>query len=111
MLHDVSEGGSLEAAIQRLDRALTQLDLRVTGLAAQAGSGNGELFDLDRSALAAELDAARGRERELEEAGAQASAAIGLAIAELRQALTDDEDEIEDDVFGDVGGADEVEEV
>ncbi len=99
MMREASESGGLDAAIQRLDRALTQLDLRVGGLAAQADAGNVGLFDFDRSNLAAELDASRSRERELAEAGAEASAAIGRAIAELRQALTDEEgaDEDEDD--------------
>ena len=102
MVRETSESGALEAAIQRLDRALSQLDLRVASLAAQAGAANGELFDHDRSVLAAELDAARSRERELEAAGAQASEAIALAIGELRQALAEgdraeDETEAEPD--------------
>jgi len=90
MMREASDNGGLDAAILRLDRALTQLELRVTSLAAQADQGNGELFDFDRSSLAAELDASRSRERELTEAGAEASAAISRAIAELRQALADD---------------------
>lgn len=102
-MRDAGESGALEAAIQRLDRALTQLDLRVAGLAAQAGAANGELFDLDRSALASELDASRSRERELEAAGAQASEAISLAIAELKLALVEDDED--DDEVGDAGGA------
>ena len=48
------------------------------------------LFDQDRSRLAAELDAARARERALEEAGAQASQALGRAIEEIRAALGDE---------------------
>lgn len=92
MMREASESGALDVAIQRLDRALSQLDRHVTALAAQASAANGGLFDQDRSNLAAELDAARGRERELEAAGAQASEALGLAIAEIRSVLnTDDE--------------------
>jgi len=92
MSEDRPDGGVLEAALQRLDRALGQLELRVGVLSAEAQGGNGELFDLDRAKLAAELDAARARERELEAAGAEASAALGRAIAGIRAALGDDED-------------------
>jgi hypothetical protein len=65
---------------------------RMSALAAQAEASNGDLFDQDRANLAAELDAARGRERELEAAGLQASAALGRAIAGIRAALGDDGD-------------------
>ena len=95
MMRDAGESGAMDAAIQRLDRALSQLDLRVTGLSVRAEAANGGLFDQDRAQLAAELDAARSRERELETAGALASDAIGLAIAELRLALDDGETEDE----------------
>ena len=84
------EVGPLESAILRLDRALAQLELRVDALASEAQGSNGELFDMDRAKLAAELDAARARERELEAAGSQASAALGRAIAGIRAALGDD---------------------
>ena len=53
----------------------------------QAVSENAGLFDQDRAKLAAELDAARGRERELEIAGAIASQALGRAIADIKAAL------------------------
>jgi ElaB/YqjD/DUF883 family membrane-anchored ribosome-binding protein len=82
--------GILDTAIQRLDRAVTQLEVRLDVLIAEAGSGNGELFDQDRAKLAAELDTARARERDLEEAGSQASAALGRAIADIRAALGED---------------------
>ena len=88
---------ALEAAIHRLDQAVAQLDLRLTDLAAKAESGNGDLFDEDRARLAADLDASRGRERELESAGLQASAALGRAIADIRAALGEDE-EGDDDI-------------
>lgn len=91
MTREASESTVLDAAIHRLDRALGQLDLRVTGLISQAHAGAGELFEQDRAHLAAELDAARGRERALEAAGAEASAVLGQAIAELRAALADDD--------------------
>ena len=83
--------GVLEAALQRLDRAVAQLEVRVNNLIDTAEGANGELFDMDRAKLAAELDAARARERDLEAAGSQASAALGRAIADIRAALGDDE--------------------
>ncbi len=61
----------------------------MTALAGQAENANGGLFDEDRSQLAAELDAARGRERELESAGQAASQALGRAITQIRAALGD----------------------
>jgi hypothetical protein len=91
MMREGSEGPGLDAAIHRLDRALGQLELRVNALVGQAEAANGELFELDRAHLAAELDAAKSRERELEAAGAEASAVLGQAIAELRAALSEDD--------------------
>ena len=90
MTQEAAEGGVLEAAILRLDRAVTQLEVRMNALVNEAHGANGELFDLDRAKLAAELDAARARERDLEAAGSQASAALGRAIADIRAALGDD---------------------
>lgn len=88
--------GALEAALHRLDQAVAQLDLRIGALSAKAEGSNGGLFDADRAQLAADLDAARGRERDLEDAGLQASAALGRAIADIRAALGEDEDENDD---------------
>lgn len=87
MTQETPDGGVLDAAMLRLDRAVAQLELRVGALVTEAQSANGELFDLDRAKLAAELDAARAREKELEAAGSQASAALGRAIAGIRAAL------------------------
>jgi hypothetical protein len=87
MVEEAQESGSLDVAIHRLDRALAQIELRLDGLISNAQSANGGLFDLDRAKLAAELDAARGRERELEIAGALASQALGRAIADIKAAL------------------------
>ena len=53
----------------------------------------GGMFEDDRAKLSAELDAARGRERELAQAGEQASQALGRAIAEIRAALANDQPE------------------
>jgi hypothetical protein len=80
---------SLDEAARRLDHALSRLEVRMNALAGEAESANGGLFDQDRAQLAAELDASRARERQLEEAGAAASQALGHAIAGVRAALGD----------------------
>ena len=91
----MSQGESaLDLAAKRLENALHVLEQRLALRVQQAGADAGGLFDLDRANLAAELDASRARERELEEAGAQASAALGRAIAELRAALGDQPQEV-----------------
>jgi hypothetical protein len=98
MMRDAGEGAGLDAAIQRLDRALAQLEVRVEQM--RAGGDGGGLFDQDRAKLAADLDAARARERDLEIAGAQASQALGRAIADIRRALGEDAAEADlDDIF------------
>jgi len=76
---------ALDLAAKRLERALAGLEQRL----ARDGGAAGGLFDQDQARLAAELTAARARERELEEAGHAASAALGRAIAEIRAALAD----------------------
>ena len=103
MTREAADGGVLEAAIMRLDRAVAQLEVRIGALMTEAEGANGELFDQDRAKLAAELDASRARERDLQEAGSQASAALGRAIADIRAALGDGEmadDEPGDDLTG-----------
>lgn len=83
----MSGDSTLEIAAKRLERAVFQLEQRLTERLKQAGAEAGGLFDQDRANLAAQLDEARARERALEEAGAEASAALGRAIGEIRQAL------------------------
>ena len=78
---------ALDLAAKRLENALHVLEQRLSQKLKDAGATAGGLFDQDRARLAEELDLARGRERELEEAGAQASAALGRAIQEIRAAL------------------------
>lgn len=85
----MTQGDStLDLAAKRLESALHVLEQRLARRLKEAGAEAGGLFDQDRANLAAELDAARARERELEEAGAQASAALGRAIEEIRAALS-----------------------
>lgn len=82
-----SEGSALDLAARRLERALGVLEQRMGERLREAGAEAGGLFDADRARLASELDASRARERLLEEAGAQASEAMGRAIVEIRTAL------------------------
>jgi hypothetical protein len=84
MNRDTAGESALELAAKRLDRALAALEQRLT-----QGSASGALFDREQvhERLTAELDRARERERELEAAGAEASAALGRAILEIRAAL------------------------
>ena len=82
-----SEGSALDLAARRLERALGVLEQRMSERVREAGAEAGGLFDADRARLASELDASRARERALEEAGAQASEALGRAIGEIRSAL------------------------
>ncbi|HXQ11510.1 MAG TPA: DUF4164 family protein [Caulobacteraceae bacterium] len=76
-----------DEAVRRLDHALARLEVRMSALSSQAEGANGNLFDDDRSKLAAELDTARSRERELENAGQAASEALERAITRVRAAL------------------------
>lgn len=78
---------ALDLAAKRLERAVLMLEQRLAQRLKEAGAEAGGLFDQDRAKLAAELDQARARERELEEAGAAASEALGRAIQEIRAAL------------------------
>jgi len=78
---------ALDLAARRLEQAVHVLEQRLTQRLKSAGEAVGGLFDQDRANLAAELDEARARERELEAAGAEASEALGRAIQEIRAAL------------------------
>lgn len=72
---------ALDLAAKRLDRALALLEQRL----AEAKTPAGGLFE--GGDLAAELEQAKAREQALEAAGAEASAALGRAITEIRAAL------------------------
>lgn len=87
MMREAGGESALDAAARRLERAVAQLEAKVLALA-ERGQSDG-LFDQDRAKLAAELDASHAREKELAVAGAEASAALGRAIAEIRAALGD----------------------
>jgi hypothetical protein len=90
MADDPLEGagtdGALEAAARRLERAIALLEGRVQVLKTDADASSGGLFEEDRAQLADRLDESHARERALEEAGAEASAALGRAISALREA-------------------------
>lgn len=84
MIRDPNES-PLDLAVRKLDRALLALEQK---LAVRVGPAD-NLFDQDKVLLAAELERARERERQLEEAGSAASLALGRAIDEIRSALDD----------------------
>ena len=93
-----ADGTALDLAVRRLERAVGALEQRLAAKAAEAVRApvvatpvEPGLFDDDeRARLVADLEAAREREKALEEAGEQASAALGRAIAEIRSALGDE---------------------
>ena len=75
---------ALDLAAGRLERAIAELEKRLAQRQAPPGEG---LFDQDRGQMAVQLEDSRRRERDLEAAGAEASAALGRAIVEFRAAL------------------------
>jgi hypothetical protein len=87
MSQDTPPENAVELAARRLERAIALLEQRVAQRISQASAGAGAAFDEDRASLAAALDKARGRERELEEAGAAASQALAAAIDQIKAAL------------------------
>lgn len=83
---------SLEAAAAQLDSALTSLERKLDGLfesvdAAKPSEREADALRRDRMRLATDLDAARAREKELQALADEASAALGAAIQEVRDAL------------------------
>lgn len=89
MIRETAGESALELAARRLDRALGALELRLAQGAKAPPADGGDLFAREpaEAGLAAELDRVRARERELEAAGAEASAALGRAIQEIRAVL------------------------
>ena len=89
---DIPSGPSAAKAAEALDRALNDLEMRLDlflerrrdeRVAARAQA----LLHSDRGRLAMDLDHAKAREAELQDAADAASAALEQAIAEVRQAL------------------------
>lgn len=83
MIRETAGESALELAARRLERALSALEQRLSDRT------GGDLFarGQEPAGLAAELVRVRAHERELEVAGAEASAALGRAIQEIRAAL------------------------
>ncbi|WP_419319914.1 DUF4164 family protein [Caulobacter sp. ErkDOM-E] len=114
----LGETSALDLAARRLERAVAQLEQRLAARAtvavasaAASSTSSSDVFDGEAARLQAELDAARERERALEEAGAQASVALGRAIAEIRAALGDEGPVNDDHPSDDLADADETNEL
>ncbi|MDP1874422.1 DUF4164 family protein [Phenylobacterium sp.] len=93
MIRDPASESAIDQAARRLERAIALLEQRLGEAKGRAGLEAGGLFDQDRAKLAAELDEARAREKALAAAGVEASAALGRAIAEIREVLETPEDD------------------
>lgn len=83
---------ALDGAARQLSEAVFRLESRIEGLFARLDAARGheretEALRMDRARLAGDLDAARARERELQRLADEASAALGAAISEVREAL------------------------
>jgi hypothetical protein len=92
-MREPAPGGhdAIGEAARRLDRALSRLEKLVgEGRSPAEPDPNPDLFG-HSAALSAELDAARARERALQEAAAAASEALGRAADEVRLALGEDD--------------------
>jgi ElaB/YqjD/DUF883 family membrane-anchored ribosome-binding protein len=79
--------GGLDAASQRLTRALDKLEGRLRD---QKATAEGEPEVLNRR-LVSELNELREREKQLEEAAAEASAALGRAAEQIRMAMEEED--------------------
>ena len=78
--------GGLDAASQRLLQAVERLEARL-----QTAQGAAPANDDERDRLAGALQESRERERALEAAAAEASAALGRAAEQIRSAIEDEE--------------------
>jgi predicted nucleic acid-binding Zn-ribbon protein len=83
--------GGLDAASQRLMQAVERLEARLQSRPA-ADAGAAPADDGERERLHGELQTARERERALEAAAAEASAALGRAAEQIRTAIEEDEE-------------------
>ncbi len=82
----------IDAAARQLSDAVLKLEGRLETLFDRLDANRGhereaEALRMDRARLAGDLDAARARERELQRLADEASAALGAAISEVREAL------------------------
>jgi hypothetical protein len=87
MSPEASGDGAFEMAVRRLERAVALLEARLSSKPGPVDGSVAALFDDDRLRLSSELDASRSREKALEIAGAQASAALNRAMSEIRDVL------------------------
>jgi uncharacterized membrane-anchored protein len=83
---------TIDEAADRLGAAIARLDGRLNSMFERfeeqaASSREAQALRVDRVRLAADLDAARARERELQRLADEASEALGAAILEVREAL------------------------
>jgi hypothetical protein len=92
MTADAGQESPLDLAARRLERALAMLEQRIQRRVSEARAEAGGAYDADRVKLAAELEAARARERELEAAGSAAYDALAHAVGEIRQVLAENTD-------------------
>jgi hypothetical protein len=86
----------LLAAVERLDGAMSRIEGLTTRLRARAERAESDVdearnSDVDRARLAEALDAARGRESDLQLAAQGASDALDQAIGELRDMMAQEE--------------------
>ena len=83
--------GGLDAASQRLMQAVERLEERLRSRAVDGGVSAGD-DSAERDRLTSQLGEARERERALEAAAAEASAALGRAAEQIRTAIEEDEE-------------------
>lgn len=84
MRDDPAPSNALDAAQQRLERAVARLE---QALRTRTPATDDARTQQERLRLESELRGARTRERQLEQVAAEASAALGRAAAEVRAAL------------------------
>jgi len=83
--------GGLDAASQRLTKALDRLEERLRERPAPAESADGHGEEVLNRRLVAELNELREREGQLEAAAAEASAALGRAAEQIRLAMEEED--------------------
>lgn len=86
------ETPEMASALQQLEAAIDRLEGRLDGLldrleTHRSREREADALRIDRARLAADLDSAKARERELQRLADEASEALGAAISEVREAL------------------------